>query len=233
MSTYIIRGHGGTPEGRMFILGNNQYVIFPTKCGNPASMSTTLKNSVRKLIANKNMVYRFMRGNINKTRFPREIRNMRILGPKMSVSNSIISMKNTTRFPSNPQRSAGHRWYHSTAGVWKIKNREGALNYLHGRGNTKFISQIIGNRPGVYYIDACRVTPGMTQNRANKILKNIKAGKNVNVPNVKYMKNIENFEKRLKLKRKREEPNIKVRKNNNKNNRPKKMIRTNNRMNIN
>jgi len=172
---YIIRGHGGTPN-KGFVLGRDQFVIFPTTCGMPSSMRTTTHNKVLKLLSNPANVYKFMRGNINRSKYPPEIRNLRVIGPGSEVVNSYIEMKNNTRFPLDPARNAGHRWYHTVTGVHKV-NRNGRTRYLSGRGDTKHISNIIGNQPGFYYIDACRVLPGVTQNEANRMLRAVLTGK--------------------------------------------------------
>lgn len=227
IETYILRGHGGT-ERKWFILGKDQYVIFPTRCGYPVNMRTISSEKVRRLITNVNKMYKFTRGELNKKNYPKAFHNARILGPGNTVSNSILQMKNTTRFPYDPKRSKIHKLFHSTTGVFKVRGN--SANYMFGRGNTKHISSLIGNRPGVYYVDACRVLPGMTQNKANKILISILKGeKNINIPKTNFIKNIQNYENRMALKKRKRE-NVTLRKI--KNEQERKRIRLNNISNI-
>lgn len=226
--TYILRGHGGT-ERKWFILGKDQYVIFPTRCGYPSSISTTTSSKkLLGLITNVNKMYKFMRGEINKKNYPKAFHNARILGPGNTVSNSILSMKNTSRFPYDPERSKVHKWFHSTTGVFKVRGND--ANYIFGRGNTRHISSLIGKKPGVYYVDACRVLPGMTQNKANTILRKIiKGERNINVPKTSFIKSIQNYENRMALKKRKRE-SLTLRKI--KNEQERKRIRLNNISNI-
>ena len=196
LEKYVIRGHGGVVPGRpKFTLGPRQYVIFPTKCGNPSSMGSMYDPRTRKLIARPKLIYRHLKG--QKVNVPIELKNMRILGPGQKVQNSYLALKNTTRFPFDPKRSATHKLYHETAGVHvynkTLKNLRyfKNLRYLEGKGTTQFLSAIIKNKPGYFYVDACRVLPGVTQNQANKMLKNTLAG-------IKIVHSSKNLEKMRK-----------------------------------
>lgn len=225
--TYVLRGHGGTMQ-KWFVLGKDQYVIFPTRCGYPSNMRTISSEKVRRLITNVNKMYKFTRGELNKKNYPKAFHNARILGPGNTVSNSILQMKNTTRFPYDPERSKIHRRFHETSGVFKIRGAN--ANYMFGRGNTRHISSLIGNKPGVYYVDACRVLPTMTQNEANKILRSMVRGqRNMSVPSSSFIKSIREYENRMAL-RKRKRESVTLRKN--KNQSEKKRPRINNISNI-
>jgi hypothetical protein len=101
---------------------------------------------------------------------------MRILGPGQKVQNSYLELKNTTRFPFNPNRSFLHKRFHETAGVHIYNKTLKSLKYVGERGTKQFLSNIIKNKPGYFYVDSCRVLPGVTQNQANNMLKNILAG---------------------------------------------------------
>lgn len=212
MKTTVIRGHGGVfKNNNPITLENGQYVIFPGKCGMPGSTHTILSADVRRVLANRELLGRFIRGNLNRSKFPIEFRPI-LIGPGKQIPNSVVIMKNTLRFPGNVQRSMLHRWVNGTTGIWNL-NKNGSLTYKEGRGNTRRVSNIIGNRPGVYYIDACRVKFGMTQNEANKMLRNIQSGKNVFVKNLKNVINREGeIMRRFTKKRPRPEENIQLRK---------------------
>jgi len=187
LEKYVIRGHGGVVPGRpKFTLGPRQYVIFPTKCGNPSSMGSILDTRTKKLIMKPKLIYRHLRGQT--VNVPIELKNMRILGPGQKVQNSALSLKNTTRFPFDPTRSAFHKRYHNTTGLYVYNKSIKNLRYLEGRGKNQFLSNIIKNKPGYFYVDACRVLPGVTQNQANKMLKNTLAGIKIVHP---YHKNLE------------------------------------------
>jgi len=176
---YIIRGHGGTNTTSFFTLKNNQYVIFPSKCGIPSSMTTLANTNAVKLLRDPSLIINYKEG--RNVKIPIELRNIAIHGPKSRITNSIVEMKNNTRFPNNPARNALHQWYNTTTGVHKLI--PSGSEYISGRGNTKRISQIIGNRPGFFWVNACRVIPGTTQNVANNALYRIRTGQPVNIPN--------------------------------------------------
>ena len=175
LEKYVIRGHGSVVPGRpKFTLGPRQYVIFPTKCGNPSSMASVFDPRTKKIITTPKLIYRHLRGQT--VNVPIELKNMRILGPRQKVQNSYLELKNTTRFPFDPKRSATHKRYHETAGVHVYNKTLKNLRYIEGKGTAQFLSNIIKNKPGYFYVDACRVLPGVTQNQANKMLKNTLAG---------------------------------------------------------
>ena len=190
LEKYVIRGHGGVVPGRpKFTLGPRQYVIFPTKCGNPSSMASMYDRRTMKLISRPKLIYRHLKG--QKVNVPIELKNMRILGPGQKVQNSYLALKNTTRFPFDPKRSVLHKRYHETAGVHVYNKTLKNLRYVEGKGTTQYLSSIIKNKPGYFYVDACRVLPGVTQNQANKMLRNTLAG-------IKIVHSSKNLEKMRK-----------------------------------
>lgn len=214
MNVYYVRGHGATLPGREFTLGKNQYVVFMGKCGMPASMRTIMNTKVRNLLSDPNKINRFVRGNYDKSKFPIMIRNMQLIRPSQIVANMGIEMKNNQRFPNNPSKNALHRWYDSTAGVYRFK-KGGESVYKQGRGNTKRLSELLVNR-GYYVVDACRVLPGTTQEQANSTLRNILKGKNVRLPNNAFVRSVSRYEaelaKKQRMKRKFASENMSLRK---------------------
>lgn len=198
LEKYVIRGHGAVAPGRpKFTLGPRQYVIFPTKCGNPSSMGSMYDPRTRKLISRPKLIYRHLKGKT--VNVPIELKNMRILGPGQKVQNSYLELKNTTRFPFDPKRSATHKKYHETAGVLVYNKTLKNLRYVEGKGTTQFLSAIIKNKPGYFYVDACRVLPGVTQNQANKMLRTTLAGINIvhSSKNLEKMRKNENISMRI------------------------------------
>jgi hypothetical protein len=194
---YIIRGHGGTNKTLPFFrLKPNQYVIFPSKCGMPASMGTMHNNPrALKLLQEPKRIINYIEG--RSVNVPTELKNISIQGPGTRITNSIVELKNTTRFPFNPERSKIHKRYHNTTGIYKL-NVGGHPVYIEGRGQTVKISRVIGNKSGFFWIDACRVAPGTTQNEANRALRTLLAGERVNVMNTN-LRRIANAERASRL----------------------------------
>lgn len=172
---YIIRGHGGILKSK-FTLKEGQYVIFPTQCGLPINMNVGVHPSIQRILQNKNAIWRYTKHNMTHN-VPSIIRKPVLVRPGQNAFNSFVMMYNKRNEPNC-------RIYNQRTGVYRLSNRK----YLGGKGTTQKISSIIGNKPGIYWIDACRTTPTITNYTAIRMLNNIWQNRNVNVPN--WLKNM-------------------------------------------
>lgn len=223
----VVRGHGGTLENRRFKLGPNQYVVYVTTCGLPGSMAILKNPTVQKFVAHPELLQSYIKNerviNNRNLKQARVLERFRVVGPGQYAANTIIEMKNNyTIYNKNSPNYKVHKNFHNSAGIWNVNTR-GQFRYLGGRGNTRHISQIIGTSPGYYFIDSCRVVPGMTQEKANKLLKNLVTYGKTRTRISQYVKNVRKYENeaRRKLaasgKRKRVNSNLNIHKQNTQN----------------
>lgn len=226
---FLIRGHGGTLEKR-FKLGSGQYVIYVTACGLPGSMGTVYRTSIQYLMRHPEIITSYIRGDINKRNLPEETSRFRIVGPNQYATNTTIEMKNNYNKYKNTPTYQMHKNFHNSAGIWRVPNA-GNFIYVGGRGTARTIRDIIGNTPGYYFIDSCRVKIGMTQERANKILSNLRTYGKTKEPLSNFMKRVNKYEsgllKKLAItgKRKRVYNSNIIRKKESNNNRPVKRVK--------
>jgi len=180
LTKYIIRGHGAINPGKKFTVGNSQYVIFPVKCGVSSNTMASTNIRVKKFMINPSLVYNIMSG--KETNIPETVKNMRIFGPGNSVTNSYLELMNNTRVPSNSERNQLHQWYNKTSGLLEYKPTIRKFIYQSGHGTKQYLSNIISGKPGVFYVDACRVPPGTTQQKSNENIRKTRAGIPIAVP---------------------------------------------------
>ncbi len=159
---YIITGHGATLNNR-FTLKNGQYVVYVTECGLPGSTRLTGVNRVRQILKNPELLRMFMSNAINKSNVPSEFRPI-VMTPGTNIHNQIINMSNK----SNEK-------FNNRAGVWNLNENL----YLTGHHTIKKISNVLGNLPGIYVIDACRVRLGVNVQEATNMLHRIIRGSSV------------------------------------------------------
>jgi hypothetical protein len=179
LKKYIIRGHGASalPNRPNFKLNNSQYVIFPVKCGASSDTMSSTNLNVKKYIVNPSLVYNVMKRTA--TNVPKSVKNMRILGPGMNVMNSYLELMNNTRVPSDPTKNQLHRWYNKSSGIHEYKPAINRFKYQSGHGTKGYLSNIIRGKPGVFYVNACRVVPGTTQRKSNENIRKTQEGKPV------------------------------------------------------
>lgn len=190
---FLIRGHGGTLEKKRFKLGPGQYVIYFTACGLPGTMSTTNSPSIQYLMRHPEIITSYIRGNINKRNFPEETLRFRVVGPNQYATNTIVGMSDNYNKYKNTPTYQWHKYFHNTAGIWKVPNT-GNFIYLGGRDTVRTIRDIIGNNPGYYFIDACRVKTNATQEESNKLLSNLRTYGKSTTPLSTFMKKVNTYE---------------------------------------
>lgn len=200
MKSYLVRGHGEILPNT-FKLRNGQYVIFAQPCGDPALAYTTLEPEMKRILRSPNLMSRYIRGNLNKTKFPGQFRNPIILGPGNNVRNMSINMKNNDM-----------PWLHKTFGIWNTQMKQ----YIRGRNKEiKLSSQNgIGNRKGLFFVDSCRVRSNFSPK--NSVSERILAGLPSGLRRTKSNLQTHAYElyrtKRFQSKRKRPSSNITLRK---------------------
>lgn len=209
MRSYIIRGHGEIlPE--TFVLKNGQYVVFAQRCGDIAILSTTNNSHVKNTLRDPNKIYRFIKGDFNKSKFPPAFRNPIILGPGNHVRNMMIRMNDPRPMVHermgifNAQKNNGTKRWYTTANKW----------YLRGRGKTMKLSskKAIGNSKGMFFVNSCRVNPNYEN--LNIYGKRTLEGKPTGIPKTKNNLKTHMYEtfktKRFQAKRKYPHENVKL-----------------------
>lgn len=213
MKTYLISGHGEVrSRTRKFTLGKDQYVVFAQSCGLPAIKKTigTLwpirirtvmnkSNRTQMLLRSSKRLLNYIRsGNRTKT----HLKNPIILTPGSDVVDMIIDFRD----PSNriaeqmgvynvQEKPIVYSYRHPKTKkiINKVMNRRG---YMFGRGKTYMLSRIIGSRPGVYYVHACRTRPGFNE-ISNVNINRMLRGEKPSVRLTRSEKNVNRYERRI------------------------------------
>ncbi len=203
MNSYIIRGHGELMPS-LFYPGQNQYVVFVTKCGMYAHANTTLNARVQEIISNSEKLTRYIRGNYNKSKLPPAFRNLKIISPGQLVANMKIEMVDENR-PN----------YEARFGIFK----NGV--YQFGRKSSIQLSRFLRQRgPGIFFIDSCRGPPNttLTNEQGSNIARRLRLGLPVNLPGgapspiIEHRRYERNVTARFARKRPTARPNISLRK---------------------
>lgn len=187
MSLYIITGHGATQTNRPEIkLNPNQLVIYPVLCGHASPIWNKLPIELKNVLLNPT---RINRGKNKK--LPIEFKWLTSQKTGKMIPNQII---NTTlpRPSGNPEQNRVMRGYHARSGMFKFNPKTKNFNYIEGKNQKLFLSNLIKNKTGTFYVEACRVKTNVNQAEANRMTRALSRGETPKINNQR----IQNIQKR-------------------------------------
>lgn len=186
----MLVGHGAYLEGTSFTLRPGQYVIFTTVCGVPGAQNIFSNPITINLLKNTNKLLKFSTGELNIKNTPKWLKpgHIFLLEPGHWVPDHLLSTHDKLS-----------KKFDDIAGVWIRPS--GKANHVlmpNSKGKNLRLSQIIGDRKGIFIFSVCRVKPGTTQNQANKALANYMSHDVIPPANSNFVTQVREYEKEIR-----------------------------------
>lgn len=203
--SYLVVGHGKHTRD-YFTLPSGKYVVFFSNPGVSLSEGLIANSKFQNIIRTPFSLAQFMTGNLNRNKVPNFLRYSRtnfnwkkmLYTPQSSCPEMHLQMWDT-----NPPLAAnGTGIYQKYMGLWRLPD----LTQRYYLNQVKTLSEIVSEGPpGVYFVYACRITPGnlnwsnptRVYTRARTVLPNLQSynaflGNRMNTNNLKnnYIANV-------------------------------------------
>jgi hypothetical protein len=208
LPAYLLVGHGGYNPNEYFTLKKNQYVIFSSRCGLPGSREVLTNPATLSMLLDTPAIMKYAAQGISRDDMPHYFRN-----PVLMRQGDRIAEHTVQLFDDSDKT------YNAQSGIFKKTPSQTKYEYIGGHGALMKMSQIVNLfKEGIFIFTLCRVLPGTSQQAANAMLALSATGTNVPF-NSQWSASVAQHENAIRrglyrpsLKRKREDPALRIRK---------------------
>jgi len=169
--SYLVVGHGSHTRSDYFTVPDGKYVIFFSNPGVSISERLIANSKFQTMMQNKAAISQFITGNLNREKVPNFLRYSRtnfnwkktLYSPRTKCPDIHLQFWDKTE----PVNTNGTGMFQKYMGVWTLPEAN-PRKYLN---QVKTIKEVVEEGPpGVYFVYACRITPGnVNWSRVNEV----------------------------------------------------------------